>query len=98
MKVNGASIYGTTASPFATQLSFGRATSKPGKILLHVFDWPADGILRTPALATGVKKAYLLTDPGRSFKFTQTSSGFEVAVPKAAPDSIDTVIILETHG
>jgi alpha-L-fucosidase len=43
MKVNGESIYGTTASPFA-KLAWGRATQKPGKIYLHVFNWP-DGQL-----------------------------------------------------
>jgi len=49
MKANGEAIYGTTASPFAKQLEFGRATSKPGRIYLHVFNWPTDGSLRVPA-------------------------------------------------
>src|SRR6266850_7578149 len=56
MKRNGESIYGTTASPFASQLSFGRATSKPGRVYLEVFDWPADGNLRVPAWGKTVKK------------------------------------------
>jgi alpha-L-fucosidase len=32
MKVNGEAIYGTTASSFKTQLPWGRATAKPGKL------------------------------------------------------------------
>ena len=46
MDVNGESIYGTTASPFA-DLTWGRCTKKVGTdtslLYLHVFDWPADG-------------------------------------------------------
>jgi alpha-L-fucosidase len=96
MKVNGVAIYGTTASPFATQLAFGRATSKPGKIYLHVFDWPADGSLRIPALGTMVKKAYLLTNPRSPLKFTQSSAGIDVVVSGTAPDVIASVVVLET--
>ena len=40
MSVNGEAIYGTTASPFTTQLALGRATRKRGTLYLHVFDWP----------------------------------------------------------
>ena len=96
MKVNGVAIYGTTASPFATQLAFGRATSKPGKIYLHVFDWPTDGSLRIPALGTMVKKAYLLTNPRSPLKFTQSSAGIDVVVSGTAPDVIASVVVLET--
>ncbi len=39
MKVNGEAIYGTSASPFR-KLPWGRCTQKPGKLYLHVFDWP----------------------------------------------------------
>src|SRR2546425_1841376 len=61
MKANGEAIYGATASPFAKQIAFGRATSKPGRIYLHVFDWPADGVLQVPSTGKLVTKAYLLT-------------------------------------
>jgi alpha-L-fucosidase len=39
MQTNGEAIYGTTASPFK-KLPWGRCTQKPGKLYLHVFDWP----------------------------------------------------------
>src|SRR6185503_327073 len=75
MKINGEAIYGTTASPFATQLTFGRATSKPGRVYLHVFDWPTDGKLAVPAFGRNVKQAYLLTAPKHRLKIEQTSDG-----------------------
>ena len=96
MKVNGESIYGTTASPFAKQLSFGRATSKGGQIYLHVFDWPADGKLEVPPWGRTVKKAYLLASPKASLKFTQSSEGLTLQTPAAAPDSIASVVVFET--
>ena len=96
MKVNGESIYGTTASPFSTQLLFGRATSKPGRIYLHVFDWPTDGNLHVPAWGKTVKRAYLLTNPKSSLKFAHGNEGLTVQVPLQAPDPIATVVVLET--
>ena len=52
MRVNGESIYGTSASPFG-KLPWGRATHRVGdqcdNIYLHVFDWPADNRITVPA-------------------------------------------------
>ena len=97
MKVNSEAIYATTASPFAKQLTFGRATSKPDRVFLHVFDWPSDGKLTVPAFGRGVKKAYLLTAPKQRLKIEHTSDGSVITVPVQIPDSIATVIVLETN-
>jgi alpha-L-fucosidase len=96
MKVNGESIYGTTASPFEKQLEFGRATSKPDRVYLHVFNWPADQILKTPALGKSVKRAYLLAQPKVDVKFTESSDGLSLQLPGQPPDPIATVIVVET--
>ena len=96
MRANGEAIYGTTASPFATQLAFGRATSKPGRVYLHVFDWPADGTLRVPVGGKIVKKAYLLTNRKAALKFTAGGEGVTVQVPVKNPDPVATVVVLET--
>jgi alpha-L-fucosidase len=96
MKTNGEAIYGTTASPFPTQLSFGRATSKPGRVYLHVFDWPADGKVRIPEWGASVKKAYVLTNPKAVLKFTGGSDGMTLQLPAKASDGIATVIVIET--
>jgi alpha-L-fucosidase len=97
MRTNGASIYGTTASPFATQLSFGRATSKPGRVYLHVFDWPSDGNLIVPAFGKEIKTAYLLVAPRKRLKVTAGPNGISLQLPKQAPEPISTVIVLETN-
>ncbi|MEO0055541.1 MAG: hypothetical protein RLZZ50_1488, partial [Verrucomicrobiota bacterium] len=49
LRLNGESIYGTVAGPWtSSQIPWGRATRKGNRLYLHVFDWPADGILRVP--------------------------------------------------
>ncbi len=96
MRLNGEAIYGTSAGPFATQLSFGRATSKPGRLYLHVFDWPADGRLQVPAWRKTPKKAYLLASPRAPIRFTANGEGIVLQMPMKAPDPIASVIVLET--
>jgi alpha-L-fucosidase len=96
MKVNGESIYGTTASPFTTQPEFGRVTSKPGKLYLQVFNWPSDGNLVVPAIGKSVKRAYLLATPKQSLTVSETAEGLSVKLPATASDPIATVVVLET--
>jgi len=96
MKVNSEAIYGTTASPFPTQLSFGRATSKPGKVYLHVFDWPSDGTLQIPSGDKTVKRAYLLANPKSALIVKQIDGSIVIQTPTNAPDPIASVIVLET--
>jgi len=97
-KVNGESIYGTAATPFATRLAWGRATRKPGKVYLEVFDWPASGTLTAPALHAKVKSASLIGDASSHLSVTQTSEGLSIKVPETAPNAIASVIVLETDG
>ncbi|MCX6955099.1 MAG: alpha-L-fucosidase [Verrucomicrobia bacterium] len=96
MKLNSESVYATTASPFK-RLDWGRATQKPGKLYLNVFNWPADGNLVVPMRGTA-KKAYLLSAPKVALKFTATPAGLRVQVPAAAPDAISSVVVLEGVG
>jgi alpha-L-fucosidase len=95
MKVNGDAIYGTTAGPFKTQLAWGRATAKPGKLYLHVFNWPADGTLIVPGYTDRVTRAYLMANPKTDFTMKTNDSGLLIQVPSSAPDPIATVIVLE---
>ena len=96
MKVNGESIYGTTASPFPNQLEFGRATSKPGRVYLHVFDWPADGNLRVPRWSDTLARAYLLASPKESLTFTARDDGVSIHLPAKPIDPVATVVVVET--
>jgi hypothetical protein len=64
MKVNAESIYGTSASPFSKQLTWGRCTRKTRaggtRLYLHVFDWPADGQVVLPGIKNELAKAFIL--------------------------------------
>jgi alpha-L-fucosidase len=96
MKVNGESIYGTTASPLG-KLPWGRCTAKPGKLYLHVFDWPTNLKLEVPGLKNKVNKAYLLADKKRT-KLTvrrELKDKIAVRIPREAPDAVNTVVVLE---
>jgi alpha-L-fucosidase len=95
MKINSEAIYGTSASPFTTQLSWGRATRKGSKVYLHVFNWPANGVLDVPAFNATVTSAAVLG--GQSgLTITKTGDALTIKVPTQAPDPVASVIVLET--
>jgi alpha-L-fucosidase len=103
MKVNGKSIYGTQASPFAAPLPWGRCTSKYAHgnttLYLHVFDWPADGKLLVPGLRNKVKSARLLAGPNKgSLPVQAAESGLIISLPAAAPDAISSTVVLRLKG
>jgi alpha-L-fucosidase len=93
MDVNGDAIHGTTASPIGRP-AWGRVTSKPGTLFLHVFDWPTDGTLRVP-VANRVTRARLLANAGQTLAIDASSAGVTVHVPATAPDPIASVIALD---
>jgi alpha-L-fucosidase len=95
MKVNGEAIYLTTAAPFKTELPWGRATAKAGRLYLHVFDWPASGTLMVPGYSGRVRRAYLMANPAADLRVEPSIDGLQIQVPPAAPDPIATVIVLE---
>jgi alpha-L-fucosidase len=98
-KINGAAIYGTSASPLKLQPAWGRVTEKGDKLYLHVFDWPKDGRLVLPGLKNKVVKAYLLSS--RWHKGLPTANGDDgvtVTVPSVAPDTISSTVVLRING
>ncbi|MGH9342124.1 MAG: alpha-L-fucosidase [Acidobacteriota bacterium] len=96
LKENGEAIYGSSASPFA-DLPWGRATQKPGRLYLHVFDWPA-GALEVPGIQGKVTKAYLLADHNRqALRVNQSQGKMEIDLPTQAPDPVASVVVLETE-
>jgi alpha-L-fucosidase len=97
MKTNGESIYGTTASPLPAQ-PWGRSTVKGNKVFLHVFSWPADGILRVQGLTNEVKAAYPLAAPAEKLALSRESGVPLVTLPAKPLDQNDTVIALELDG
>ena len=98
MRVNGESIYGTTASPFA-KLAWGRATQKPGVLYAMVFDWPQDGRLLIPMLGEVRSARVLGGEEGLKFSRIDGEHGrLEVLVPAKAIDPACTVIRLDLVG
>ena len=71
-----------------------RCTSKPGKIYVMIFNWPASGKFELPGLQSKVKKAYLLADH-KKLKFEQADAGVTIKLPAAAPDKIASVVCVE---
>lgn len=78
MRRHGDSIYGTTRSPFF-DLPWGRVTVRKHRLFLHVFDWPADGVLPLPGLRTPIVSAWRFTDPAQR-PLTRTSQAGEPAL------------------
>jgi len=97
LATNGESVYGTQASPF-DRPEWGRVTSRPGRLYLHVFDWPADGVLSVPRPDRPVSGAHLLANPGSRLQFEASDSGVAVTLPDEAPDADDSVVVLELEG
>ncbi|GAB6165595.1 alpha-L-fucosidase [Thermostilla marina] len=99
MKVNGESIYGTQASPFA-KTPWGRCTQKKigddTRLYLHIFDWPASGKLEVP-LGNKALRAVLLAD-GSELNVAAGNDGITITLPRRAPDPIASVIALEIEG
>ena len=111
IKVNGEAIYGAGGTPWGNEFGdFGtvdgkrkfiaapavwRATTKPGKVFIHVLQWPADGRLVLPALPKRVTSARLLAAPSASVPVEQSASNIVLTLPAQAPDPIASVIRLD---
>jgi len=94
LDVNGEAIYGSKRGPIQG-LPWCRTTRKPGKVYVHVFDWPKGGMIQLPALDVQVTSARLLSDPARTaLPLSQRDEGVTIAGPAAAPDPVASVIVL----
>jgi len=99
MSKNSESIYKTTKTPLPFQ-SWGVSTRKGNLLYLHVFNWPLNGSLIVGGIKSDIRKAYLLADPSKktlSFKRIDPLD-VRINVPANAPDSVNTVVVLETNG
>ncbi|MGN6416962.1 MAG: alpha-L-fucosidase [Pseudobacter sp.] len=98
MKLNGNSIYGTTASILPMQ-NWGVITQKKNRIYLHVFNWPADKTLQVGGFKGKVSKVWLLSDAAKKQLPVQIKNHvLRISLPALAPDKVDAVIVLETAG
>jgi len=94
LKVNGDSIYGTSASPFQDKFPWGRVTQRYTTLYLHVLNRPADGTIILPKNGFDAS-AHLLTEPAHKLKVVRAGDSLTVHLPEKLPDAIDTVIVIE---
>ena len=92
-KINGEAVYGASASPYEKP-KWGRYTKKDNVVYAHVFDWPKDGVLKLNK-DIKVKKATLLSAPGKALTALGTSREVLVDVPMLAPDATVSVVKIE---
>ena len=95
MSRNGESIYGTGACPIG-QFPWGRCTVKGDRMYLHIFQRPADAVVRVVGLKSTVQSAHLLTSPAQKLETLSDNGVPCVRVPSY--DTIDTVVVLQLNG
>ena len=99
IKVNGESIYGTTANPFA-KLDWGTCTKKVtengGTLYLHILAPPADGRLVLPGLQNKVVGARLLG--GSKLEVGSDATQSVVILPSNSPVATNAVVAVDFTG
>jgi alpha-L-fucosidase len=104
MRRHGEAIYGSAGNPFPAPFPWGRVTTKPGCVFLHVFGWPAGGRLVLRGLRNRVTGAVLLARPDKALAFRQGLVAgtdvpeLELTLPPRAPDPQVSVIALAAEG
>ena len=71
-----------------------RCTTKPGKLFIHLFQWP-DASFTLRGVKGQVTGAYLLADKGTPLKVSQDGENVTVTLPAPAPDPIASVLVLQ---
>jgi alpha-L-fucosidase len=103
IKVNGEAVYGAQPSPYPYEFEWGSITAKPGKLYLHVIDWPKRDFMLY-GLRSKVKSAHLLAAPGTPLKFLQIQDRtaklnvLRITLPPSPPDKDVSVVALELDG
>jgi alpha-L-fucosidase len=104
LKVNGESIYGTTAGVFTRGLPWGCCTSRrladKTILYLHVFDWPEDGVIHLRGLTNRVLAAVRLDGKTAAGAIQAEPGADDVALrlPGGPGNPHDTVIKLTVAG
>jgi alpha-L-fucosidase len=81
--------------PVFAALRDWRCTTKPGKLYVHLFKWPA-GRFELNGVKGRVTNTYFLADPQRaSLTVSQQGDRVTIALPGESPDPIATVLCLD---
>ena len=113
LAVNGEAVYGAGATPFGAELKTStvrdshfvyrkptgwRCTTKPGKLYVHLFEWPS-GSFRINRVKAKVTGAYLLADLRRKrLPVNQHGDAVTVKLPAEAPGELANVLCLDYRG
>jgi alpha-L-fucosidase len=102
LKVNGEAVYGAKPSPFPYEFEWGSVTSRPGRLYLHISEWPRGGEFALYGVGGKVKRAYLLARREAALKFTQGRRGgrdeLRLQLPSQPPDKDVSVVALDLEG
>jgi alpha-L-fucosidase len=91
------SVKDKQGNPGFTARTDWRCTTKPGKLYIHLFKWPS-GTFEVSKVKGTVKKAYMLADAKHAaLKVKQEGDRVTVTLPSAAPDKVDSVLVLATN-
>ena len=110
MEINGEAIYGCGPTPFGIELGRKkkgengktkivgklpwRATTKAGKIYIHLFEWPKSDLV-LPKIEKNVNNAYLLDNKSESLKVVQKDEQSTIKLPEMKVDSLVPVLCIE---
>jgi alpha-L-fucosidase len=95
LKVNGESIYGAEASP-VEHPEWGRYTTKGDTVYAHIFDWPANDVLKVEGIGE-IKSASLLRAGGEEALQVREKNGeIQILLKGKIPGEIAAVVKLET--
>jgi len=94
VKKNEEAIFGAGTTPFVKS-PWGECTVKPGKLYIHVSNWPEDGKLEIPGLVSGVKRAYPLAYPDQAIEVGDLEEGKSLVLQEQWRDPYLTILVLE---
>jgi len=96
LDVNGASVYGTSPTPFYYDGNAWACTVKPGKLYFHLFDRHDTFHIR--GLQNDVSKAYFLDDSTSHIPFKQSGSSVTFQVSEYSKPALHKVLVAEIEG
>ena len=96
-KINGDSIYGTTASPVDFDFWWGAMTQKDQTVYLNVLEWKKEGIEFNGLIGEPAKVYFLADAAKQALPVTYDANGHvtKIILPEDVPDTRNTVIAVE---
>ncbi len=104
VRVNQEAIYGTRGSPLPYDLDGVRLTQKKNRLFVHLLRWPGKKTFTLVGLRNRVKKACLLSAPGKTLAVEQVHEKtadnhlVTVTLPRKKPGRFVEVLALDLTG